>query len=322
MGQVLLTFDTEDFISENSMWFLRSLLLCLKKYDSKALFFVTGHVAERLAGQTEIAGLLEEHEIGYHSSSHSVHPTIFEFTDIESYKEAYETALLRETSHINPLNGQIEGKGGIFAVRSLWSDKDVKAYRAPGFCWSPPHSEALRDLGLTFDFSSNIASSPVFYKGLTFYPYPVLREWQGHPSGYRIFLSSATRKKVTVICFHPSYFVNQTNWDSIYYKGNPKHVVCPRPRANSEFQSMFHRFELFIKRAKHIQDVGLIKLTTNLAKSRENIVITKDKVEEIYEHSMRWPRMFFGYEPKYLRNHFLKFFDPSFRTDERKCDLH
>src|SRR3990172_8970078 len=116
MGQVLLTFDTEDFISENSVSSLRMLLLRLRKHGFKALFFLTGHIAEQLKGEDEVIHLLEEHEIGYHSSSHSVHPTIFEFTDVEDYEEAYKNAILRETSHINPLNGHIEGEGGILTV--------------------------------------------------------------------------------------------------------------------------------------------------------------------------------------------------------------
>jgi len=308
MHQVLLTFDTEDFISENSIWFLHSLLLCLEKYDFQALFFVTGHMAERLKDHKEITSLLEEHEIGYHSSSHSIHPTIFEFTDVESYEKAYETSLIRETSHINPLNGQIEGKGGIFAVRSLCRNREITAYRAPGLCWSPPHSEALRDMGLEFDFSTKIAPIPVFYKGLTFYPYPVVREWQGRLSDYRVFLSSALKRNVTVVALHPDFFVNQSNWDSIYHEGNPKSIASPFPRATSKFNSMFHSFELFLKRAKHIERMGLIEVDSDLRRSEENLTITKARVEEIYKHSMRWPRLFFGYEPKFLRQHFSEFF--------------
>lgn len=308
MGQVLLTFDTEDFISENSISFLHSLLLCLNKYDFKALFFVTGHMAERLQDYPEITSLLREHEVGYHSSSHSVHPTIFEFTDVERYKDAYDAALVRENSHINPLNGQIEGKGGIFSVRSLCSNKEIVAFRAPGFCWSPPHSEALRDMDLTFDFSANIDSIPIFHKGLTFYPYPTLLEWQGRVSDYRVFLSSAVRRKFTIIGLHPSLFVNQNDWDSIYQAGNPKSLTCPRPRTDSEFKSIFKSFDLLLKRAKRIERIGLIEVVADLKKSETNLTLTKNQVEEICEHSLRWPRRVFKYEPKYIRNHFFEFF--------------
>jgi peptidoglycan/xylan/chitin deacetylase (PgdA/CDA1 family) len=321
MGQVLLTFDTEDFINENSIWFLRSLLLCLRRYDFKALFFITGHMAERLEGHAGITSLLEEHEIGFHSSSHSVHPTIFEYTDVASYEKAYEIALVRETSHINPLNGQMEGKGGIFAVRSIWGDKEIIAYRAPGFCWSPPHTEALRDLGVKFDFSSILAPTPVFYKGLTFYPYPAIREWRGRLSDYRMFISSALKRKVTVICIHPDFFVNQNNWDSIYHQGNPKYIACPRTRDTFEFKSMFHCFDLFLKRAKHMEQLGLIEVAPDLRKSQEYFRTSRDKIEKIFQHSVRWPRRYFGYEPKFLRNHFLEFFDMSTFANSHKSSL-
>ena len=308
MRQVFLTFDTEDFISENSISSLRSLLLCLRKHSFKAIFFVTGHMAEKLKGQNETIRLLEEHEIGYHSSSHSVHPTIFEFTDVENYEEAYKNALLRETSHINPLNGRIEGPGGIFSVRSLCSDREIRAYRAPGFCWSPPHSEALRDLGLRFDFSSKIAPIPIFYKGLTFYPYPTLLEWQGRPQEYRTFLSSALRRKFTVMGLHPSLFVNQDDWDAIYKKGNPDQIPPPHPRTSSEFKSRMQSLNLFLEQARRVERTGLIKVTSDLKNADANLTVSRKQVEDIFEFSMRWPRRVFKYEPRYLRNHFLKFF--------------
>jgi peptidoglycan/xylan/chitin deacetylase (PgdA/CDA1 family) len=310
VGQVLLTFDTEDFVGEHSIWFLHKLLLSLKEFDFQALFFVTGHMAEKIKNYSEIAHLLEEHVVGYHSSSHSVHPTIFEFTDIESYEEAYDTALIRETSHINPLNGRIEGKGGIFAVRSLCGNKEILAYRAPGCCWSPPHTEALRDLGIRFDFSANFAQFPVFYKGLTFYPFPTLREWSGRLGAhyYRLFLCSILRKKVTVMSLHPNWFVDNNSWDSIYHKGNPEHITGPIRRANSEFQTVFQSFNLFLKRAKQLESLGLIHVNANLRKSEKVLSVTQERIEEIYNHSMRWPRGYFDYEPRYLRKHFFEFF--------------
>jgi len=55
--------------------------------------------------------MMKEHEIGYHSSGHSVHPNIPEFTDVEEYTRAYEISLLRETAHIDPLSGILDGPG-------------------------------------------------------------------------------------------------------------------------------------------------------------------------------------------------------------------
>jgi peptidoglycan/xylan/chitin deacetylase (PgdA/CDA1 family) len=311
MIQVLLTFDTEDFIGENSISILHRLLLSLKELDLKALFFVTGYMAEKIKACSEITHLLEEHVIGYHSSSHSVHPTIFEFTDIANYEKAYKISLIRETSNVNPLNGRIIGKGGILSVRSLCKKTDVLAYRAPGFCWSPPHTEALRDLGIKFDFSTNIAVFPVFYKGLTFYPFPTLREWSGRLGThyYHLFISSVLRKKMVVICLHPNWFVSGDTWDSIYHKGNPQRIKRPSLRSSCEFKSIFRSFTLFLKRAKHMENIGLIEINPNLRKSDTVFSVNKEGIENIYEHSMRWPKQFFGYKPKYLREHFYEFFN-------------
>ena len=317
MRQILLTFDTEDYINEDSIRFLHLLLSCLERHELKALFFITGHMAEKLGGYAEVTRLLREHEIGFHSSSHSVHPTIFEYTDVESYKDAYEASMARETSHINPVSGQIEGRGGILAVRALFSGKPILAYRAPGFCWSPPHSEALRDLGLVFDFSANMAPFPVLYKGLTFYPYYILRDWRGSLRDYRMFLSSAFKRQVTVLCLHPSFFVTSQNWDSIYHRGNPKRIPMAPPGANPEFKSTFHSFDLFLKRIKHMEVLGLTRITPSLRTSTRKLVPTKDKVEKIYVHSMRWPKWFFDYEPRFLRSHFHEFFSTANASDAR-----
>ncbi len=303
-----MTFDTEDFISRNSVAALSELLTQLKKHDLKALFFITGHMAERLQAYPEIVDLLEEHEIGYHSSGHSVHPTIFEFTDVESYEKAYQTSIIRETSHINPLTGELEGRGGIFSLRTLFPSKQIIAFRAPGFCWSPPHAEALRDLGIKYDFSSNIYPKPIYHKGLTFYPYPNIGDWQGKMSDYRLLTLSMLRNKVTIGDLHPSMFVNQTEWDSIYHKGNPKHITYPLPRPSCKIASLFQNYDLFLKRLKTIEKTGLIQTGPNLVKSEKSLGITSEALEMCYENSLRWAKRLFDYKPRFLRNHFFKFF--------------
>jgi hypothetical protein len=306
---LLLTFDTEDFISQNSISGLLVLLNKLEEHNFKALFFITGHMAEKLQENSQIVNLLGNHEIGYHSSGHSVRPTIFEFTDIESYEKAYQTSLTRETSHINPFSGEVEGKGGIFSLRKAFPSMQITAFRAPGFCWSPPHAEALRDLGIIFDFSSNISPTPFHYKGLTFYPYPTMGDWQGKISDYRLFSLSTLRHKITIAGLHPSLFVNQGEWDSIYWKENPKQLIPPVERRNSEIRSLFQSFDLFLKRLKYLEKIGLIETAPNLVKSDKDLTISEKAVSECYEFSIRWPKRLFKYRPKYLRNHFQRFFD-------------
>lgn len=219
--KLYLTFDVEDFINDRSLDALERILKLLNKRHLKGLFFITGHMAEKLARLPQIVDSLDEHEIGYHSTSHSVHPTVFEYTDVGDYQEAYHTSLSREVAHINPLSGAIEGRGGIEALRDLFPHKKMESFRAPGFSWSPPHLEALTHLGVKYDFSTNISDIPVEYRGITFFPFPLFID----SVPLRSFLRSVMRKKVTVVDFHPNFFVNEDWWDSIFFSGiNPNRL--------------------------------------------------------------------------------------------------
>ena len=309
MNQVFLTFDVEDFINPASIKALEIIIKMLKKHNLKALFFITGHMAEKLGAFSDIIDMLKAHEIGYHSSSHSVRPIILEYTDTENYIEAYEKSIQRETSHINHLTGEIEGKGGIKLLKELFNNKKIVAYRAPGCCWSPPHMEALRDLGIEFDFSSNISSKPVFHKGITFYPYLTIGDWRGSKLGYLIVLRSIFTQEYTVIDVHPNSLVCQNMWDSNYYNGNPQKLTESTPRSPHHVKSLINSFELLLKQLCILQNLKLTKITPALTKAQTNLNLDLNDFEKVYEISVFWAKRYFKYEPKFIHAQFLKFFN-------------
>jgi peptidoglycan/xylan/chitin deacetylase (PgdA/CDA1 family) len=311
------TFDVEDFTNKRAFMALQATIELLDRYGFNGIFLITGHVAESLYEYPKIVELLEAHEVGYHSSGHSVHPTIFEFTDVKSYREAYEISLKRETSHINPLTGQTEGEGGIIALQKIFPSKKITAFRAPGYCWSPPHLEALRDLGIKFDFSAILSKTPVYNKGITFYPYPILAQWNGKPSDFRLFWITTAKNPCIVIGLHPSLFATYDGWDKIYFNGNPKTIVPSKPREPQEVKSLIRSFDLFLKNIKILEKLGLIEVTTKLENTKNELVITNGTAEKCYAHSMRWARNVFHYKPRYLRNHFHHFFNVSASLNAR-----
>jgi peptidoglycan/xylan/chitin deacetylase (PgdA/CDA1 family) len=321
MHKIFLTFDTEDFTNTSAFTSLHIILEMLKKYDFRALFFITGHVAEKLENFPTIMDLLEGHEIGYHSSGHSVRPAIFEFTDVENYEKAYQTSLKRETSHINPLTGEIEGKGGILLLRDLFPSKQIVAFRAPGCCWSPPHTEALRDLGIRFDFSSHVSPIPVYCKDLIFYPYPILAEWKGKLSDLRLFWIRAIKNRFIITGLHPSLFMTYDGWDTIYRNGNPKYIVPPILRNADEVKHLFRSFDLFLKQIKHFEKMRLIEVASNLIKSQRKLTVTENIAEKCYEWSVRWAIKAFHYKPRFLRNHFFRFFNFPFPATENEISI-
>lgn len=309
MHKLILTFDIEDFINPNSMYALHTVLEMLKKYKLKAIFFITGHIAEKLSNYPEILDLLKSHEIGFHSSSHSVRPVIPEYTDLESYHQAYSISLRRETAHINPLTGKASREGGIYFLQDLFSDKKIEAYRGPGMSWSPPHLEALVDLGIKFDFSSNITNSePVCHKGVTFYPYTFTQQWEGSLSDYQCFSSAILKRKIAVFDLHPTLYVNQNMWDSIYYKGNPPTLLQVRERPHKETESLFMRFELLLKRINLLRHIRLIDVDPNLSALSKDLILNENSVEKYYRGSMKWSERFFNCNPRFIRAHFDEFF--------------
>ena len=124
-SKTFLTFDCEDFFNDRSTFMLYRILELLKTHNFRGIFFLTGHMAEKISKFPKILDLLESQEIGYHSSAHTVRPTIIELTDVENYELARQYSLTRETRHINPLTGKAEGQGGIISLQNLFSSKKI-----------------------------------------------------------------------------------------------------------------------------------------------------------------------------------------------------
>lgn len=313
MGKVYLTFDCEDFINPRPIFALNRILELLQKYKLKAIFFLTGHMCEKLRSFPKILDLLEEHEIGYHSTSHSVHPNIFEYTDIEDYQTAYRISLERETARINPLTGETEGRGGLLLLKDLFQNKKIVSFRAPGFCWSPPHLEALEKLGIRFDFSTNLSRMPIRYGKLTYYPLPIggytLGASQSAPesTAFSLFGSLLLFRNAVLIA-HARSFVN-ADWDSIYYNGNPKQLYTAQTYSWKQTKDALRSLELFLKSIGFLAKKGVLEITPPLKQGIIKKHFTKEHVLRSYRRSIEWPEKFFDYTPKFLLRHFFRYFN-------------
>jgi len=305
--RVFLTFDVEDFVNDRAIKALNRILDMLAKYELKAVFFVTGHMAEKLATFKETVDQLRSHQIGYHASSHSVRPTILEYTDMEDYCQAVSESFKRETSHVDPLTGKLEGRGGIHVLRDLFPETQVKAFRAPDYCWSPPHLEALKALGIERDFSTKLFKEPTRYKGIIFYPYPSCHQWMGRHTNVR-FLRSFFRKRSIVLNFHDWNFVNAKAWNHYYAFGNPEKLSPVDPRSPDEEKNLFSTFESSLREMHNLQRIGLIEVTPELEMVPTCPSIDRTKVEGICVEIASWYRRYYHYEPKFLRQHFDRFF--------------
>src|SRR3989442_5897139 len=77
---VLLWFDNEVYILPQSNDAAKRLAVFLSSQGIRATFKVVGEKARTLErrGRRDVIGALARHEIGYHSNTHSQHPTVAE----------------------------------------------------------------------------------------------------------------------------------------------------------------------------------------------------------------------------------------------------
>ena len=266
-------------------------------------------MAEKISNFPKVIKMLENHDIGYHSSSHSIRPTIPEFTDKKNYEKAYFESIKRETSYINPLTGAVEGPGGIGFLRDLFSKKKIISFRAPGDCWTTPHLEALKELNIQFNFSANNSNTPVIFKKIYFYPQSFTQIWNGDISDYKVFIASILKNKFSVFDLHPWWIVNSKSWDFIYWKNNPEQLFKTEPRSSNKVRSLINRLELFFKILSLLKKRKFIEVTPKLVTNDTFMNVNEDLYEYFnYEKSISWVRKYFYYEPKYLKRHFNKYF--------------
>lgn len=309
----LLTFDVEgppkreDFINEDIIQALYHVLRLLAKYDLRGLFFITGTAAKKISCYPKILKMLESHEVGYHSSSHSIKPGIFEYTDVKSYEKAVRISIERETSSIDSFAGGTLGHGGIISLKQVFPNKKIASFRAPFLCWSPPHLEALRELGISFDFSADLSSVPVFYRSITFFPYPIVIDSVIGKLYY--LLRGILKREFSVLLMHPSLVLFKEGGP---FYGAYRNAYEPiRTENHSSFVSRFKfcELELFFCALILLQKLELVETRVPLNMSRKSLDLGEKDVLRIYKRSLSEARKHFGYKPRFLWCHFLDFFE-------------
>jgi len=320
--QVFLTFDVEgpkgreDHFTRESAEALLRVLAALKKFRLTGLFFITGTVAEKLSQYTEIVELLKGNLIGYHSSSHTIQPRIFEYTDVEDYQQALEISLKRETSSIDPNTGKIMGEGGILRLRRIFQNNNVKFFRAPFLCWAPPHIESLRDLGIRFDFSTGISDIPSQFKGLTFFPSPIVvdsifekvvsvveNQKRVLP---RFLLKKMLSRQCTVLLMHPSKLICTDQVD----RSASEHEVEVRftKKSRSKLTLDLVALKMLFCELSILERTGAITITPSPRMTDHNLDAQKIDAEKLWKENALICKKLFNYKPTFMRNHFAQFF--------------
>lgn len=137
---VILWFDTEDYLLLADDDACLRLANMLTERKIRATFKMVGEKARVLEqrGRKDVIKALRQHDIGYHSDFHSVHPTPTEYLADCGWLDGVAEFARREGD-------------GAADVRRIFRVKTLSCYGQPGSSWGPQTLAALKDIGVAPD---------------------------------------------------------------------------------------------------------------------------------------------------------------------------
>jgi len=266
---VILWFDTEDYLSPADDDATLRLCQLLTARDIRATFKIVGEKARVLEqrGRRDVIAALRRHDIGFHGNLHSVHPTPTEYLADCGWLDG----IAEFTRH--------EG-GGAADVRRILGVETLACYGQPGSSWGPQAIAALPAIGVAphgvpcyVDDGSPVGLDhrPFWYAGAlnVFNLGPNctrinVQDPEDLEPGKRQASEIATRLGgecggLISIYFHPCEWIHQEFWDGVNFKrgANPprEQWKAPPQRTAAETEAAFQRFADYLDHIRSIPGV-------------------------------------------------------------------
>ena len=260
---VVLWFDTEDYLLPASDDAAKRLAELLSQRDIRATFKVVGEKARVLErrGRADVIAALQKHDIGYHSNVHSVHPAPAEYMA--------DCGLLDGVAEFARHERQ-----GAADVRRIFGRESLACYGQPGSSWACQAIVALKDIGVGpvyLDEGTHVGlcNKPFWYAG-------ALNAYGLGANVTRMDLYNAkgleqANAQVTVInqrlaaeggglisiYYHPCEFVHEKFWDAVNFSrgANPprEQWKVPPQRPAEQTEQAFARFAKYIDYIKSLR---------------------------------------------------------------------
>ena len=231
--EAALRFDTEDFLTPESDGALEALLDVLDRHGAAATFPLVAEKVrswERL-GRAGLLRRLRRHALGYHSATHSVHPTIAEELAPLSWEAAQEAFAAREAA-------------GFAAVREACGSP--ACWTQPGGNWTAAALPVLRRWGVRFEFSEqwnsylDFGGRPCRFAGLLHWSPPVRAPkpfLSALPDCLDVALDAARaalEAEAGPVCVvaHPTELCTTAFWDAVNFAAGrqaPREAWRPAP---------------------------------------------------------------------------------------------
>jgi Polysaccharide deacetylase len=261
---IVLWFDTEDYILPQSDDAAKRIAAFLTQQGIRATFKVVGEKARVLErrNRRDVIGALAEHEIGYHSNTHSQHPTVAEYESTLDWQTGADEFTRRE-------------RFGFETVKRIMGQTPT-CYGQPGAAWAPQSFAALKDwgVGVYLDDGEQIGldGEPFYYAGLlnifhikdghTLRPndtWSNLADAKADFQDIHMRLNSKREGGLVSLYFHPCEFVHKEFWDAVNFAhgANPPRDQWKMPPMKSpdESEKAFQYFQQLVTFMKSFPSV-------------------------------------------------------------------
>jgi hypothetical protein len=269
---VILWFDTEDYISPSDDEADKRLAELLSERHVRATFKVVGEKARVLEkrGRTDVIEAMKKHDIGFHANFHSVHPAPAEYLA--------DCGLLDGMAEFTRREGP-----GAADVRRVFGLPTLVCYGQPGSSWAPQAIAALPACGIAphgvpcyVDSGNHIG-----FKGIPFWYCGALVVYDMHPNETRMDLFAdgglergekdideiADRLSrggggLISIFYHPCEWVTSEFWDAANFRrgANPprEQWKLPAQRPKEQSEQAFTRFAAYIDHIRSLPGVRFV----------------------------------------------------------------
>ncbi len=257
----LIRYDVEDYVTTESHDALQAILTAMHQNGVPGSYGLVGKKAEALwrDGYAEtLASLRQEPALGFHSWSHSEHPTIAEQLEHLSFEAAVDAFVEREAKGVSMVADAI---------------RPPEYFTQPGANWVPAAVEALPKLGMDIFFSDAWNSYIVplaepYWLGSILHlsppvmtPKPFLLKFPDNWTKAVESLDQAATLyqggKIFMVMAHPTELVTTKFWDAVNF-GHGATALALRSaplRSRTERDNTLRAFGQYLSLAKHHHDI-------------------------------------------------------------------
>ncbi|MDA8195076.1 MAG: hypothetical protein M0Z53_13955 [Thermaerobacter sp.] len=283
----LIRFDVEDYLTPESDAALIEMMDAMQEAGLPASYGLVGKkaLALRARGANQaLSRLGRESALGFHSHSHSEHPTLAEELAGLPYPQAVRAFIAREAP-------------GVQAIREMTGGAP-RYFTQPGGNWVPEAVDALPALGMEIFFSDAWNSyliewpEPLWYGSLLHLAPPVATPRPfllGMPGNLPEALAIAEQlpvsqpdKQLAMVMLHPTELVTTRFWDAVNFSaGSTAPVLSPAPlRSTGDHQAALgalRRYLAALSRVPGVEWLDVMGLTARIL-PRAPVAVTREEV--------------------------------------------